>query len=892
MNWLRRVTTCAILGVCAASELDAQVAATSSAPSVPQLRAARRDGPIVLDGRLDEAAWQKADVARQFEQSWPNPGKPASEPMEVRVLYDDDALYVGVRLFDAHPDSIAAQLARRDATGIYSDWVHLIIDSYHDRRTAFRFTVNPKGVQKDVYTSNDNQEDTNWDAVWDVATRIDSVGWVAEYRIPLSQLRFGDAPPNAERVWGFQVQRDIARRNERDTFAAWQPDGTGFVSRFGDLTGLINIPQPERLEVLPYASTKVTRAPGSSTNPFYKKTDTKPNAGADVRYGLPGGLTLTATLNPDFGQVEVDPAVVNLTAFETFFPEKRPFFLEGSDVFSFGQVRRMNDYGGQTFFYTRRIGRAPQRRPGGSAIQYVDMPDATTIAGAAKVTGRKGPWTIGILDALTSEEKATVAGPTGLVDSTTAVEPLTNYFAGRARRDYRSGQTVFGSMVSLVNRNQSPLFANILSASAGFGGVDFEHRWSKGQYVLSGFVLGSRVNGSAAVIDRLQRSPAHYFQRPDATRLVYDPARTSLTGEYSEVAIQKNGDWIGSLAIKDVSPTFEINDIGFHGRVDYRAVSPFWGYQSNQKDSWSQNKFAGVWSNHVWNYDGLSIYQGYGGSANATFNSLWGAGIGGNLSPSFYSDRLLRGGPVAKTPGSYSVNAWLASDSRRPISINPFVYYRRNSGDPAWISELDFFVDMRPSTTVHVTFGPSYIKEYSTSQYIQRESDVTSPTYQSRYVLANLNQTTLSLDTRIDWTFTSKLSMQTYIQPFVSVGRYADFKEFTTPGAFNFAVYGRDRGSIRDSTDTDGFLHHLVDPGAGGAQFVIDDPNFHSHSLRGNAVLRWEYRPGSTLFFVWQQTRSGDRSEFDFETGRDVGAIFRDRPTNTFLIKAAYWLSR
>ena len=274
-------------------------------------------------------------TARIFTQSYPNPGRTDSTT-QVRVLYDDDALYVGIRMFDMHPDSIAAQLARRDATGIYSDWVHLIIDSYHDRRTAFRFSVNPKGVQKDVYTSNDGNEDTNWDAVWDVATRIDSVGWVAEYRIPFSQLRFGSVSAGTERVWGFQVMRDIARRGERESFAPWYPNEGGFVSRFGDLTGLIGVNTPSRLEIVPYVSTKLTRAPGDGESPFYHATNVKPNGGADIRYGLPGGLTLTGTVNPDFGQVEVDPAVVNLTAFESFFPEKRPFFLEGADIFNFG----------------------------------------------------------------------------------------------------------------------------------------------------------------------------------------------------------------------------------------------------------------------------------------------------------------------------------------------------------------------------------------------------------------------------------------------------------------------------------------------------------------------------------------------------------------------------
>jgi hypothetical protein len=864
-------------------------------PALSTLSASRRDGAIVLDGKLDDAAWQRAAVARdQFTQSWPNPGKPGSEPTEARVLYDDGALYVGLRMFDSRPDSIAAQLARRDASGIYSDWAHVIIDSYHDRLTAFRFSVNPKGVQKDVYTFNDNNEDTNWDAVWDVVTRVDSLGWVAEYRIPLSQLRFGGASPGQERTWGFQIMRDIARKNERVSFNPWTPDGTGMVSRFGQLTGLVDLTQPQRLEVAPYVSAKITRAPGDNADPFYRKTDAVPNMGADVKYGLPGGLTLTGTINPDFGQVEVDPATVNLTAFETFFPEKRPFFLEGADVFNFGQVRRQNDYGGQTFFYTRRIGRQPSRFPSGTGIQFVDQPEQTRIAGAAKITGKKGPWTIGILDALTAEERAEVAGPSGSVDSSTTVEPLTNFFAGRLRRDFRRGQSVIGSMMTIVNRQQSPLFTDMLSASAGFAGIDFDHRWQRAKYSVSGFALGSRVVGSRTVIDAIQRAPAHYFQRPDAQELVYDPNRTSITGHYNEIAFSKSGAWFGSLALKDVSPTFEINDVGFHGRVDYRAISPFWGYQSNEKKKWTQNYFAGVWSNYAWNYDGTPIFHSYGGSSSATFNNNWGGSFGGNVAPRYYSDRLLRGGPLAYQPSYYSLNANLWTDGRRKIWTNPYVNMQRYA-DGAWNAGGGLYTEARPTTTVRVTLNPNYFKQHSTSQYVRGVADaLADATYDTRYVFANLDQTTLVLETRVEWTFTSKLSLQSYIQPFIAVGRFEQFKEFTTPRAYDFAVYGQDIGTIAPGTDASGNPNYTIDPDDAGpaASFTVRNPNFNSHSLRGNAVLRWEYRPGSALFVVWQQQRSGAESAFDFDPGRDVGAIFRERPTNIFMVKAAYWLSR
>lgn len=508
-------------------------------------QAMRRDGDVHLDGRLDEADWQKAPVISDFTQSFPKPGAQPTDRTEVRVLYDDAALYVGVRMFDAHPDSIASQLARRDAIGIYSDWVHVIIDSYHDRRTAFRFSANPRGVKKDVYNSNDGQEDLNWDAIWEVATNVDSAGWVAEFRVPLSQLRFGSGVPGQDRIWGFQVQRDVARRNERDSWSPWTPQSPGFVSRFGDLGGLSNVPSPRRFELVPYASTKVTRAPGNSANPFFHPTDTKPSVGADLRYGLPGGLTLTATVNPDFGQVEVDPSVVNLSAFETFFPEKRPFFLEGSDVLSFGQVYLNNDYGSQRFFYSRRIGRQPQRFAPG---KFVDAPDATTIAGAAKITGKAGPWTLGFLDAVTPQEKARVVSSTD-VRSTAPVEPLTNYLASRIKRDFRGGGTVVGTMLTSTVRNRSdPVFRDLLRSTATFGGTDFEHDMQKRKYILTGFIAGSNVAGSRNAIASTQQNSSHYYQRPDAQYLHFDPARTTLTGHIGELAFAKTGNVNASLA--------------------------------------------------------------------------------------------------------------------------------------------------------------------------------------------------------------------------------------------------------------------------------------------------------------------------------------------------------
>jgi Domain of unknown function (DUF5916)/Carbohydrate family 9 binding domain-like len=852
--------------------------------------AARRVGEIILDGKLDEAAWQAAKPSSQFMQSYPNPNAAPTDSTIIRILYDDAALYVGVRANDAHPDSIAAQLARRDASGIYSDWIHLIIDSYHDRRTAFRFTVNPKGVKKDVYTSNDGNEDVNWDAVWDVATRVDSAGWVAEYRIPLSQLRFGNSPTGRERLWGFQVMRDIARRNERDSWSPWTPQNAGFVSRFGDLNGLVDVPTPQRLEVTPYVSTRLTRAPGNPANPFFKTSDVKPSVGGDLRYGLPAGLTLTATVNPDFGQVEVDPSVVNLSAFETFFPEKRPFFLEGSDVFSFGNVYLNNDYGSVRYFYTRRIGRVPQRFPGGSNIRFAHSPDATTIDGAAKITGKTRGWTVGLLDAVTPEEEADVVLTDG-TRSTTPVEPLTNYFVGRLKRDFRGGASNVGGMLTSTIRSVAkPEFRDLLRSSATFGGIDFEHDMQKRTWITSGYLAGSHVAGSANAIASTQANSSRYYQRPDQTYLEFDPTRTSLDGHIGEIALAKTGTVFGSLAAKEVSPGLELNDMGFHSRVDYRAFSTDLGYQDYKLGQHFRSFGAYAYTNHTYNFGWTSVYQGVGSGAFATLTNFWNVGLNAGFNPHYFSDRFTRGGPLALVPGSWNLGANAGSDTRKPVIFSASANYSHAvAGDQS--TNYSVGADMRPSTSLHVTLSPNLGVQQSTGQFVRSVSDaLAATTYGRRYVFANLHQTTLAMDTRVEWTFTPVVSLQVYAQPFVSAGRYSNFKEFRTPRTYDFAVYGSDRGTIARSSSG---IYNVDPDGLGAAPaFQFGDPNFNVRNLRGNAVLRWEYRPGSAIFVVWQQQRSDFEPIGDFDTTRDIGAIFRTVPTNVFLVKATYWVGR
>ncbi len=876
----------------AAVPLGAQAPREAPAAERRTLQAATLDGQVRLDGRLDEAAWAAAEPAGDFVQSYPEPGKPASQRTEVRVLAGPDALYVGARMFDTRPDSIAAQLARRDASGTYSDRVLVFIDAYDDRRTAFHFAVNPRGVKQDSYYSDDTREDVNWDAVWDVATGVDSLGWTAEFRIPYSQLRFAPRV-SGERVWGLGVMRDVARRDERSTWSPWTRNSPGFVSAFGALRGLQAVRAPTRLEILPYTRARLERAPGDAADPFYSRNDVGAAVGADLQYGLPGGLTLTATLNPDFGQVEVDPAVVNLSAFETQLPERRPFFVEGNDVFRFGDVVARNYNAFPQYFYSRRIGRQPQRRVSGADIAYVDVPDQSTILGAVKVSGKTRGWSVGFLDAVTAREEArfrTAAGTGGV----SPVEPLSNYLVGRVRRDLNGGRTVIGGIVTAANRDLSDtLFAPVVRSSAYVGGIDAQHSWGNRAWTLSGFLAGSLVRGSDAIISATQRSSAHYFQRPDADHLEFDPERGSLGGRIGAVALSHTGRWDGSVVYQETSPGFEANDMGFQSSADRRSFSTYLGRRVNRPQGPFRSNSLAAYSNHSWNFGGDNIAAEYSASANGTFKNFWSGGLVLSFAPEYADDRLTRGGPLASGATSWRVVATAASDRRKRISASWNFTNQQYTTDEVY-RVLGMSLTLRPATSLQVSVGPRYTRLRNEGQFVLSRADTLArATFGRRYVFADVDQSTLSLDTRINWTFTPNLSLEVFAQPFVSAGNFENYKEFLTPGEYEFGVYGQGYGTLAPAEN--GFR---VDPdGAGPAgAFTVGDRggqrDFTIRSLRGNAVLRWEYRPGSTLFFVWQQIRSAEYVLGDLDVGRDLGGAFGEPAQNVFLIKATYWIGR
>lgn len=850
----------------------------------PEIRAARLSGSIHLDGRLDEPAWNAATPVTRFTQRDPHEGEPASENTEVRALIDDDALYVGARLFDRHPEAIRQRLSRRDDP-VESDAFDVYVDAHHDHLTARHFRVTPAGAILDATVSVDGNEDNSWDPVWAAATRVDSLGWTTEMRIPLSQLRYD---PHGD-TWGIQFVRRDFRTAETDWFAFTPKKEHYGPERYGHLTGLGDLPTTAHLELRPYGLARNERLLVGADNPLRSGNDYFGSAGLDLKYGVTSSLTLDATVNPDFGQVEVDPAEVNLTTVETFYPEKRSFFVEGADIFAFDQSRAYNNFGSLRVFHSRRIGRAPQHPLFGPYL-YTDAPGQTTILGAAKLTGKTpGGWEIGALDALTAREEGQFVDAGGQ-QGETPVEPLTHYFANRVRKEFRGGQTVVGSILTAVNRDVSdPALASQLRSNAYVAGLDLNHAWGRRTWGFDAAVSQSLLYGSAAALAAAQRSPLRYYQRPDHTSYaVYDPTRTSLGGYAVDASISKlsGNHWLESLAYSSKSPGYELNDLGFQTRADYRAVSSIVLYNENRPGRLFRNYSFYPYMNQVWNFGGDLVYNAYAGAVEAQLANYWYASVRGTRSLAVIDDRLTRGGPQAKPPAGGNWNVSLTSDSRRPWSVSPnYTFAWNDKGGRGWIPGL--VASFRASPTLRLSIEPQFSSTHALAQYVTAVADSAAvSTYGKRYVFATLDQKQLSLVTRADWTLNPRLSFQVYVQPLAVSGDFSHFKEFTTPRGFDFDVYGQDRGTI---TRDDPGGTYTVDPGSGSA-FQFPDPNFNFRSLLGNAVIRWEFRPGSTLYFVWQQRRTGVAPIGDFNLDRDLGAIFDARPENVFAIKATYWI--
>ncbi len=895
------------LAVFSPTALAAQPSTPRTGSALPPVASAGRlQGSISVDGKLDEAAWQRAVPITDFRQYQPDEGEPASLPMEVRILFDDGAFYIGARM--SQPGGVAAPLARRDQlldadgnngsfNSLTTDKLIVNLDPYHNHIDDAWFEVNPAGVKGDQFNG-----DRSWDPIWDAAAQVDAEGWTAEMRIPYSQLRFSR---DREQVWGMQIYRYIDSLNEQDMWSFWRRNAPGGPAFYGDVAGLEIANRPRQFELLPYAVAGGTSEDAASGDPYHDGREAHFGVGADVKYLLTSNLTLDATLNPDFGQVEVDPASLNLSAYETYYEEKRPFFIAGSSAFRFGGMNCMfcSNSSGLSAFYSRRIGRPPQLDgvvQGMSA--FADVPENTTILGAAKITGRtQGGYTVGVLNAVTSRESSRYLSGAGAPEASQVVEPMANYFVGRVKRDFSRGNTQIGAIfTSAVRSTGDSLVSARLHSHAEAVGLDWRHYWRDRHYSWMGSMLVSSVAGSPSVVARTQRSSAHYFQRPDrdvtgdglfGARL--DPTATALRGYGFFSRVGKESGTLRWEAMANVrSPGFEVNDLAFLDRADYAWFNGNVGGSWTTPTSWYRSIFTTVGGATQVNYDGDRTWSQIQAFYGMEFPNYWNLRLFGIGNLTSYDDRLTRGGPVVKRSGYNVGMVQVSTDARRRSVFDFSVQVARGVDEPTRSVTFQPGMALKPAANVFIQLSPSYSVDEDDVQYLTAIADPTAAAFWGkRYVFGFVKTKTVSLDTRINWTFTPNLTLQLYAQPFIASGDYTSFREFARPRSIEKVEYGKSAGTV--AYDASANTYRIDPDGAGAAApFTLDNPDFTTSSLRGTAVLRWEYRPGSTLYFVWTQQRSGYDPAGSFDLGRARSLILDGKPTNVFQVKATYWLGR
>lgn len=881
-----------MLRAAAPSAADAQqppATTTASDSSRANLRAVRITEPPIVDGRLSDEVWAQAPAADHFTQRDPNEGQAATERTEIRVLYDDDALYVGARLYDTEPARISRRVTARDEHPD-ADYVTILLDPRHDHRTGVTFTVTAAGSQHDSVLSNDTFQDASWNAVWTSAVSHDGQGWSAELRIPFSQLRFS---AGERQTWGINVSRYIRRKNETVWLEFWPKNDDGLASRMMHLSNLDGVRQRRRLELAPYTAVRQELVEAKAGDPFNDGARLFGSIGLDVKASAVGGLVLDATINPDFGQAEVDPAVINLTAYETFFQEKRRFFIEGAEIFNnFGRGGANNFFGfnnsSPRAFYSRRIGRAPSVSAEGD---FVDAPRAATILGAAKLTGKtSNGWSIGLIEAVTARERARHV--TGSTIDRTLVEPATNYFVARVQREFARGGAGFLTTSVVRDLDTTLLKDKLTSRAFVFGGDAYYFLDSRKDWVVTGELSGSHVRGSAKAIEGLQRASQRYYQRPDAPHVELDPQRTSLGGYTGRVFLNRNsGAWRVNAALWGVSPGFDSNDLGFHSRGDRAGAHSVLLWRKQTPDRFSRSRgwwLAKAWT---WNFNRDVVSDIWMGCANATLTNYWRVNSCAGYAFRTLQDDLTRGGPQVENPQSNWNNIGFGTDDRKWLSFNMWAGRDWNQYG-GFSNDGELAMTVKPLPTLSISMGPFLSRSRDLAQYIRTEDDATAlATFGKRYVYGTIDQTRLTLQTRINWVLNPNASLQVYMQPLVAAGRYDDFKELATPRTFAFRSYAGPASSFSYDASA---RSYSVDPDAFGpsSSFTFDNPDFNVKSLRLNAIFRWEFRPGSTLYAVWTEYREDDAHPGDFRARRDLSRLFSASSDDVFLLKMTYWIGR
>ncbi len=869
-----------LIGCCYAFEAEAQTdSLKAKLDSTKVYTTAFLQGePPKIDGLTNDPAWEQVLWGgNDFRQREPDAGAAPSAQTIFKVLYDAKNLYILVRSFDPDPSKIVRRMSRRD--GFDGDFVEVNIDSYYDKRTAFSFSASVSGVKGDEYVSNNGDDwDANWDPIWYLETSIDSLGWVAEFRIPLSQLRFAD---KLEHVWGIQFMRYFFRNQERSHWQFIPPTANGWVHMFGELQGIKGIKPQKQFEVQPYVVAKTERFEKEKDNPFMTGKSSNVAVGLDAKIGITSDITLDLTVNPDFGQVEADPSQVNLSAFELFFQERRPFFIEGNNTLNFPTSNDSDN----NLFYSRRIGRNPQGwvntdRHGEDGVnEYVRSDARTMILGAAKLTGKnKNGFSWGILESVTAAEKAEVDSLETRHKET--VEPLTNYFVMRAQQDIHKGNTLIGGMFTATNRKIDSENLNWLHSEAYSGGLDLVHNWKDRTYYISAKTLMSYVKGSQEAILTTQTSSERYFQRPDNHHADVDSTRRSLTGTGGNIMFGKrNGDFVFDLGYSWSSPELELNDIGFLNQTDKMSQWMWLGYRkfklvrNLRAQRYNFNQYLEM------DFDGRITDQNYNVNAHAEFKNFWGTGAGTTYTVKEASNADLRGGPQMLYPGNMNYWAYVESDRRKKLSINSYFEWASGFNNYAKNGGVELELVYRPTNALNIAVSPSYSKNHTELQYVETADN----SGQNRYIMGELEQHVARISTRITYMVTPNLSVQYYGQLFGTSGTYKDFKYITDSDAYRY-----ESRFAKISPVLVGGTYEVDEDNSGSVNYAFDNPNFNFSQFRSNMVVRWEYIPGSTLFLVWTQEMNG---AFYSERGSVKSRMnfdFTQQAHNIFLIKYTY----
>ncbi len=877
----------AIIGFASLLLIASAAESVASQPTVTKSAIATRvvgQAPRV-DGSLNDEVWKLATPIRDFVQKIPVEGASPTVVTEVRILYDNVAIYVGARLARNDPSAIRTSLTRRDGDSD-AEVFTVSFDTYLDRRTAYSFSISSGGVRGDAYHSQDSEDsgrETQYDPIWSARAQVDADGWTAEMRIPFSQLRFNAIPLQ---TWGMQLTRNVADIAERDQWTLIPVSAAGFSSRFGRLEGIAGIPASRRVELLPYVAGELAnRANVDRLNPFNDNSSLR--AGGDLKVGLGPNLTLDATINPDFGQVEADPAVVNLTAFENVFEERRPFFTEGNELLT---GRGQSFIGRPTWFYSRRIGAAPRGLAQGD---FVDAPVNTTIISAAKVTGRLGSGlSVGALAAITPREYARTYDVANDSIGRVAVEPPSTFGVMRLQQEFGKQQSNFGLSLTNVIRSLDDRggLSTLLPSSAVTGGVDWKLRYRQGMYEVTGWVGGSHVQGSEAAIARLQRNSAHFFQRPDQTHISFDPNRTSLSGGSASLRLDKNAGrfTLGGIQLSTRSPEFDINDEGqsrssddidFNADVQLRDTKP--------------NKYVrffnfGTSTQAGWNYGGIRQYLRFSENAQTTLHSFLRLSAGATVHVASLSDDLTRGGPLAATPNAYQLNAAVNSRANVPTTWNARASYF-NDDFGGWNWSVSTGLTIRPASRWQASVDPTYSRTVDPRQYIATRdatnSAINNVTFGQRYIFSFIERSTVSARFRLNYAFTPNFTVEGYAEPFAASGRFYNFGELAAPGGKAMRVYGAAGTSTELSKDVTG--RSIIRDG--GSSFTLPALDFNRLSFRSNLVFRWEWLPGSTAFLIWQQNRTDATTAGRLIAPRDLVDATKASGDNIVVAKVSYW---